>query len=1252
MRRLPLISAFALLGGFSQVAQTIQIREMLVVFYGNEISLGLFLGAWLFWVAVGAVLYRLFRVAARSVAGTAGVPEWVDTASFRELLFALLLAGAVPALLLQLAATCCCRAAFSVPAGEVIPLGQWAAAAWLLAMPVSLVLGAAFPAGISAVDTEGDATGPPPSSGYVAEALGSLAAGALVTALLIGRVAHGDIVTAAAVLMLVQGAVVIGPGHPKRWRRLGARVALAVLALGIAVLTPRRRAIADQLAAMRWQTMHPGLERVHETHTPYQHLGLARRGEQFSLIANGGIAFSLPDEEAAARTAALIMAQDPTPATPPRMLFFGPPLDPLAAALRRYPLASLTVVTADPAAWSELAGHLPDRFTAFRDDPRVTRLQQDGRQFLNRGGADEAATPNAYDIIIVAMGDPATAAVNRYYTAEAFQRARALLAPRGVLTVAVTSASNYLGSEVRSYSGAVYHTLKTAFDHVVAVPGDSHRFFAAAAPDTVTLQPDILRERYLAISLDQRLVPADALPALVPAERVAFLRRELEQAPTAVNTDARPITYYYNMLLWGRFSGSGLVAALGGIRRHAWRLFLLPLVVLTVLRTFYDATRAANQPATWSPNRRFSAAWAVAALGLTAMTTQLILLYTYQNLLGYVYERIAQLNGLAMFGMAAGAWIGHRVEANRSPSTPRAWQLLTALIAVAAAMLGLTVPAVLATLPALPEVGQDLLLSATVVAMAACTGAGFPLAMKVLAGQDRNPGTAAAVYESADHWGGAAGGLLAGAVWIPLLGIHTTRLLAVAVLVSAALLLLAPALAARIRPPDIARSRLFQSLAFPAAATALLGCSVIVWGVTQLHDPAPTEPQRRPVRGETLRPVEELARYTGDATFARQEAPVPHDLGHTAAGIPRSRTVDTRHIAGDINGYGGPIHLLVSLDCAAADAPRILHLQTLHHRETPAYVRALPQWLEALEGRSLRQPLRLGVDVDAMSGATVTSAAAIRILNRTGALAREAWLPHGAAPTTPTIAPRHLDRGLILSAVMLIAFFPVYFSRRRLPRLIYLGASVLILGFCCNVLFTLLDITAIAAGRIPGRQIWFLLTGFVAATSLLWGQVYCGFVCPFGALQELIWELGVAMKWRRYPSARANRALLQLKYPLVAIALCAYWITDRDRWITFNPMQSFFSGGVSSAVLALAIIALGASLSYYRFWCRYFCPAGAILSLCNKVALARRLAPARDFRKCDIGARCEYDLHCIQCNRCILRSRGAPRTRPEPASNR
>jgi hypothetical protein len=119
-----------------------------------------------------------------------------------------------------------------------------------------------------------------------------------------------------------------------------------------------------------------------------------------------------------------------------------------------------------------------------------------------------------------------------------------------------------------------------------------------------------------------------------------------------------------------------------------------------------------------------------------------------------------------------------------------------------------------------------------------------------------------------------------------------------------------------------------------------------------------------------------------------------------------------------------------------------------------------------------------------------------------------------------------------------------------------------------------------------------------------------------------------------------------LKYVVLFILTTAF-VTSRDRTtLLSDPLITFFGFRSSASPvrwsslnwqslsgLIVAAIVVG-SLLYTRFWCRYLCPAGAFLSLFNKVAILRRFGPVRQFGKCEFGLTLEDHLDCIYCDRC------------------
>ena len=230
------------------------------------------------------------------------------------------------------------------------------------------------------------------------------------------------------------------------------------------------------------------------------------------------------------------------------------------------------------------------------------------------------------------------------------------------------------------------------------------------------------------------------------------------------------------------------------------------------------------------------------------------------------------------------------------------------------------------------------------------------------------------------------------------------------------------------------------------------------------------------------------------------------------------------------------------------------------------------------------------------------------------------------------------DPGFLLTLLLLLAFWPVYFSGRDDLRLAYQVAALLLLGLTLNTLFTEIDLLNLSRGHVSSwsdnPQRWLLL-GFVLTTALLLGPAWCGYVCPFGVLQELLSRLGRRLYLRRYVEHELEQRVRYLKFLLLALLLILVWVTGDSSWAAFDPMQHLFGGHFGGWIGAIILLSLAASLVYVRFWCRYFCPVGAFLALFNKLALLNRFSPARRFEHCDLGVRDEFDVDCIRCQRCL-----------------
>jgi predicted membrane-bound spermidine synthase/Na+-translocating ferredoxin:NAD+ oxidoreductase RnfG subunit len=1193
-QRLTVFLSLFMLGITSQVMQAWLVRETLVVFYGNELSLGAVFGSWLTWIALGSLAVIWLRER-----------QWVKKPA-RGLSSILLLLPLLMAL--QVVAVRAIRRLLDTPSLELVPLGELFPSVALLTLPIAMALGLAFPLSCKALSESGAKTIVRGISWlYVAEAAGALLGGILFTFLFIQW------------LGMWRGLGLLAlPLAFLAWRlrpTKGTKLTAGVIALSglLLVATPLSGLVNSWLETFRFHTMQPGMTLLDAVETRYGHVAYARLGDQVSVVQDGRIAESFPQPEAIQQTAAYVYAQSKDAQN---VLVFGSFAGGLVAELLRYPVKHIDVVLQDASAFAHLRPYLTAENRAALEDGRLQLRFGDSRRYLRR------LTDQRYDLVLALDAAPTSAHSNRFFTREFYSSLQAHMADSGVFCTQVSSASNYLGGTVRSYAGSIFRTLSGVFPEVSVMPGDIHLYCAGNRAGQVSEDPAELSRRYLATELDEHRFPAGYFSSLLPQDRIRDLHRQFEEHPGELNSDVRPVTFYLNMLLWARFTASALADWLEQLRSmQAWP-YLVP--VLAFLGLWLLRTLLAAEPAVRT--RRQAGSFALVLLGLVAMALQLVVLFDYQAHVGFMFERIALLNALFMTGLALGTGVLGQAMTGRG--RPETW--LMALLLLVTVILLFT-PSALAGLGRLDGWSQEAAYLGISCLYGLLTGAGFPLGVHLAQAELGEAAPTGGVSEAADSLGGAAGGLITGALLIPLMGMNgTCKLLA---LLSLATLM--PLAWARWAPPrvEVLAARGYRAFPWSGMGWTLAFLVIVLFGWHWLQRGTEAPPQLH--FDDTL-----LARVSGSKQFEIQESPVPYYLGRDAdthtGGVPDTVSLSSMNAAADVSGYGGPLNLLVSVD-------REGKLRGVHYvdsSETPSYISDIGTWLANLSGLDLADVALDPQRVDTLSGATVSSKAALESINRTVAFAGKtafgkdfAPMPKEKAAGSALWTPRFLA-----TLVLLLASVPIYLSGNEKARLGLLAASLGILGFWLNSLVTEVDLVNLALGHLASLadnpQRWLLL-GFVLISGVLFGQIWCGCLCPFGAAQEFLSRLGRRLGLRRYVHWPLDRSLRFLKYLLLGLMLVAVLLYDEPFWASFNPMQHAFGKHLAGWVLLVLGVSLGGSLFYVRFWCRYFCPFGAFLSLSNKFALLQHLAPRRRFEHCDLGVRDEFDMDCIRCNRCL-----------------
>ncbi|MFV1965238.1 MAG: 4Fe-4S binding protein [Pirellulaceae bacterium] len=339
----------------------------------------------------------------------------------------------------------------------------------------------------------------------------------------------------------------------------------------------------------------------------------------------------------------------------------------------------------------------------------------------------------------------------------------------------------------------------------------------------------------------------------------------------------------------------------------------------------------------------------------------------------------------------------------------------------------------------------------------------------------------------------------------------------------------------------------------------------------------------------------------------------------------------TNTLCSDIYGYGGPIGLALRVQQDGT----LRDLRVVRSNETPIYLANLRRgWLSTLPGRNIFEPAPFS-DVDAVSGSTVTSRAVLRTLERSGLRFAAEILGRNVRQTDRWKQAWVPDREFVCLAVLSIVAlglrqWPGTWRRRGI-----LLASLLLTGVLFNVQYSTQQVFALLSLQVHGSGLSgsFFLVICVPLLVVLFGNVYCGYVCPFGALQELLGDLPFA-RWASDPDKRVWRYGRMVKYLLLLLVALLFAVTRDFAVLSADPLISLFGAMRGWPVVSLAGIVLILSFVFRRFWCRNLCPAGAFLSLLGGFRPFRTLSPATRPTKCDLGVRVASELDCLCCDRC------------------
>jgi len=729
-------------------------RELIVVFNGNEMSLGILLATWLFWTAVGSSLSSGVGLSRGNPRRTTAVLECLLAASLPPTIWALRVS----------------KSFFQTVPGELVgPLPMLLAALGCLSL-FCAISGALFVVAARMYESECKASlRMAASSAYLFEAVGSALGGIVASIALLRCLESFQIATIVAMCNLCMAAAL--------WLRMSHKQIVALNGSAALIAIPLLLYVAPWMNSCSQASLWRGFHLVGSRDTIYGNLAVTETGSLRSIYDNGVLLANVPDENAAEEEVHYALLEHPAPR---KVLLIGGGVNgSIAQALKHPTVERIDYVELDPALIDMARQFLPEQAAALSSDPRVHVHYADARRYLKAGGG-------TFDVIILDVPDPQTAQLNRFYTAEFFSSARDHLAPGGLLALELRSSEETMSPDLREFLRCIQHTLSETFPDVAVIPGETIHFFGAVRPDVLTDDPTILMARLRERRLHTAYVREYFIPYRMMPDRMAQVREQLGPlGSTPVNRDFAPIAFYFDVVLWSAQFKSGDSNWFRAAAHIPFRMVLVAVVVVLslaavlVLFAFVRERRA-----------RPAAAYCTAATGFTLMALQIFLLLAFQSVYGYVYHQLAILIGLSMAGLALGSWLGiWRIQSGgRSPCrSMAATQFLLALSGPAL----LFVVSLLASISgtATMWIAAQLVFPALATLSGMLGGYQFPVAAEIYLHDREGQAGLGALY-AIDLLGGCAGALVLSSYMIPVFGFWKTAWLCMAINLAPALLAL------------------------------------------------------------------------------------------------------------------------------------------------------------------------------------------------------------------------------------------------------------------------------------------------------------------------------------------------------------------------------------------------------------------------------------------------------------------------------
>jgi len=765
-----LIFAIVVMGFSGIIAEIVLLRELVITFHGNELSIGVILANWLLLESAGA--YFLGKKVSL-------VRRKLGLFILLTILFTIFFIAAIYAARIF-------KDYMSVIPGEGLGIMPMFYISFIILLPVSLLHGALFTWGCKLYflysSSKTSATSQDKLSAfsisrvYIYETLGTMIGGVILTYLLIPYLHSIKIAFVLALLNFGICAYLLKPFWKPNitiQKRIASIFLFSLLPITIYVILSSH---ADQLHFLSLEQQWKNHNLVHYENSPFGNIVVTEREDEYTFFTDGlpVITSPNPDLVYVEEFAHLPMLSHSDPGN---IMILSGGAGGIINEILKHDVSSIDYTEADPLLPEVVKKYSTPLTEKEFLDPRVNIEKIDGRFFLKR-------SENNYDIIFSGFTDPTTLHTNRFFTQEFFSLAKDRLTSDGILVLGLPGSLTYLSSELIDLNALVLNTLESVFPYVEVIPGELNNFYLASGSQSLKdTGPAEMIERKEARNLEVNMLTPDYIEYKLHARWLDFYFSNIDEGTDNINYDFKPLGVFYSLVYWNeKFSPSFNEVFKQGEQINLYSLGLVFLIFFLIFYTIFSRIKNFRKPAL---------SLCIFSTGFAGMLFDLILIFAFQVLFGYIFYWLGLLVTAFMAGvMVGGMWMSSylkKVE-NAAPAIIKL-ELILIVFALLLPWIFLNAGALLV------HTWFDQILRLIFLILSGISGvlvgAEFPLANKEYLKISPNlSGTAGLLYSS-DLLGGWLGGIIGGVLLLPILGlVETSMVIIMFKIISLALLLI------------------------------------------------------------------------------------------------------------------------------------------------------------------------------------------------------------------------------------------------------------------------------------------------------------------------------------------------------------------------------------------------------------------------------------------------------------------------------